>query len=255
MATQNKTKLKTLVKNIKPGTVALASWLEYLGISRDLQKHYLRSGWLEAIGRGAYKKPEDELNWEGGVYTLQNQTNLRIHVGALSALSLQGFSHYIRLNRQILYLFSPYKEKLPKWFKDFNWGIPVYHQQSSFLPEKAATIIHEIKNISVRISSAERAIMECLYLAPKEFDLVECYHLMEGLVNLRPQLVQGLLKQCKSVKVKRLFLYLGDKANHQWMKFLDTSVIDLGSGNRRITEGGVYVSEYNITIPKELAEL
>ena len=255
MTTQNETKLKTLLNNLKPGTVTLAPWLEELGISRNLQNHYLRSGWLEPIGRGAYKKPAEKVQWPGGIFAMQNQANLNVHAGAITALSLQGFGHYFRLNQETIYLFSPYKENLPKWFKDYDWGNTVFHQQTDFLPENIGVIEHEVRNIPVKISTTERSIFESLYLTPKKLDLIECYHLIEGLVNLKPKLVLQLLNQCNSVRVKRLFLYLAEKANHQWLKFLDVSTIDLGSGNRRITEGGTYVSKYQITIPKELAEL
>jgi hypothetical protein len=86
-------------------------------------------------------------------------------------------------------------------------------------------------------------------------DLVECYQIMEGLVNLKPKLVNELLQNCNSVQVKRLFLYMADKAKHQWLKFLKTEDIDIGKGNRLISEKGVYNSRYLISIPKELAEL
>ena len=255
MTTQNETKLKTLLNNLKPGTVSLAPWLEELGISRNLQNHYLHSGWLEPIGRGAYKKPGEKVQWQGGIFAMQNQANLKVHVGAITALSLQGFGHYMRFNQETVYLFSPYKENLPKWFKDYEWESTVFHQQTSFLPENFGIVEHEERNIHIKISSSERAIFESLYLSPKKLDLIECFHLMEGLVNLQPRLVQELLNHCNSVRVKRLFLYLAEKANHQWLKFINMSTLNLGSGNRRITEGGTYVSKYQITIPKELAEL
>jgi hypothetical protein len=44
--------------------------------------------------------------------------------------------------------------------------------------------------------------------------LVECYELIESQNNLRPDLLQKLLEQCTSVEVKRLFLYLAEKAKH-----------------------------------------
>ena len=47
---------------------------------------------------------------------------------------------------------------------------------------------------------------------------------------------------------------MSEKANHQWLQFLKTDKIDLGSGDRMITESGAYSSKYKITIPKELAE-
>ena len=74
------------------------------------------------------------------------------------------------------------------------------------------------------------------------------------LTTLRPKLVQQLLEECSSIKAKRLFLYMAEKSDHQWFKHLDMSRIDLGKGDRLITENGRYIGKYGITIPKELAE-
>jgi hypothetical protein len=54
------------------------------------------------------------------------------------------------------------------------------------------------------------------------------------------------------VKVKRLFLYLADKAGHEWLSYINIQNIDLGTGKRSIVEGGIYIPEYRITVPKEL---
>jgi len=78
---------------------------------------------------------------------------------------------------------------------------------------------------------------------------------MEGLTTLRPKLLQPLLEKCSSVKVKRLFLYMAEKAGHDWLKDLDISKFDLGSGDRALTKGGVYVSRYGLTLPEELVKL
>jgi hypothetical protein len=75
---------------------------------------------------------------------------------------------------------------------------------------------------------------------------------MEGLNNLRPASVQKLLEGCTSVKVKRLFLYLADKVGHEWLNYINLGKVDLGSGKRAIVKNGVYVSKYQITVPKEL---
>ncbi len=101
------------------------------------------------------------------------------------------------------------------------------------------------------MSSPARAIMECLFLAPKYQELFECYELMENLNNLRPKSVQTLLESSSSIKVKRLFLYLAEKCNHQWLKHLDLTRIDLGSGKRSLVKNGVYISKYKITVPGE----
>jgi hypothetical protein len=255
MTTHNETKLKTLFKVLQPGNVVTTSWLDSIGISKNLRKYYLESGWLEPLGRGAYKKPADTIEWQGAINAIQKQTDTKVHVGGLSALALQGFSHYFRLSNETLHLFSPLKTKLPKWFVDYNWKLEILHQQSSFLPNGLGIKELDLNQININISAPERAIMECLFLAPQKMDLVECYHLFEGLVNLKPKLLNELLVHCNSVKVKRLFLYMAEKANHQWFTFLKTDQISLGTGNRMLSEKGVYIAKYLISIPKELAEL
>jgi hypothetical protein len=84
---------------------------------------------------------------------------------------------------------------------------------------------------------------------------MEVYQIMSGLVNLRPGLLQKFLEGCSSVKVKRLFLYMAKKANHQWFQFLDLSSVNLGQGDRSIIRDGAYDSEFRITLSKELAQL
>lgn len=255
MTTQNKSKLKTLYKILKPGQVITSSWLEELGISRNLKKYYLESGWLEPVGRGAYKKPGDPVEWQGALQALQKQEKKEVHVGGLSALTLQGLSHYFRLNKETLFLYGPSNTKLSKWFMDYNWEYSLFHKQSNFLPDNLAIKEMDVKSVPVLVSTPERAMLECLLVAPKKVDLTECYHIFEGLVNLKPNLLSELLVKCNSIKVKRLFLYMAEKANHQWLQFLNTDNINLGSGNRMLVENGVYNAKYSISIPKELDEL
>lgn len=255
MATQNRTKLKRLFNLLQIGNVVTVSLLESNGISRDLQKYYIESGWLESFGRGVYKKPGDSIEWYGALNAVQEQVNTKVHVGGLTALSLQGFSHYFRMSNETIYLFSLRKEKLPKWFTDYAWNVEIVHKETTFLSDRTGIKSIEIKHNIVLASLPERAIMECLYLAPQKMDLVECYHLFEGLVNLKPQLVTELLESCNSVKVKRLFLYMAEKANHQWLQFLNLDKVDIGAGNRILVKKGVYQAKYLISVPKELAEL
>jgi len=257
MTTHKRTKLRKLIEVLQAGNVITVALLDKLGISNDLRKYYLESGWIEALGRGAYKKPNDNIEWQGAINAIQKQTNIQVHVGGLSALSLQGYSHYLRFSTESLQLFSPQRTKLPKWFLDYPWDVNIFHKQSSFLSNNLGYKEIEIKQIPVTISTPERAILECLYLAPQITDLVECYQLLEGLVNIRPKLIMELLVNCKSVKVKRLFLYMAEKANHQWFQFIQPSSIDLGKGKRMLTKKGAstYIAKYLISIPKELAEL
>jgi len=252
MSLQKDVKIQNLLQSWPQGTVVIAAWLAQSSISRQLRNKYLKSGWITSLEHSAYQKKEDTVNWQGGLYALQSQANLPVHAGALSALSMQGMAHYVRMGVETVFLFAPPKTALPAWFKNHDWGVDIRYTSTSVLPKGVGLVEHEEKTFSIRISAPERAILECLHLAPDTVDLVECYQVMEGLTTLRPKLLQPLLEQCSSIKVKRLFLYMANKTGHGWVKRLDTGKLELGSGDRTITKGGVYVSQFGITVPEEL---
>ena len=68
-------------------------------------------------------------------------------------------------------------------------------------------------------------------------------------MNLRGSLVQKLLDNCSSIKVKRVFLYMADKLELSLMKHLNTHRIQLGQGKRVVSENGKLDKVYNITVP------
>lgn len=246
-------KLKYWLEMHKPGTVCLASWLVDHGISHSLQKRYRKSGWIESIGTGAFKKPGEKLRWQGALYALQTQAKLPIHVGGLTALTLQGYSHYVRFDREPIFLFLPTDTVVPAWFRNQAWAHPMKYVRTSMLSSALGLTDHDQYTYAIRISSPERAMLECLYTAPRDVDLVECFQVMEGLANLRPKVVQQLLEACTSIKAKRLFLYMAEKAGHRWLSRIDVSRVDLGSGDRSLATGGVYVPKYGLVMPKSLA--
>jgi hypothetical protein len=253
MTTNSDKKIQNLLANHVQGTVLLASWLTNNGISRDLQQYYLKSGWLESYGFGAFKRPNENVKWTGALNSLQRQARLPVHAGGLTSISLQGLSHFVRMEKESLYLFSPQYIKLPKWFLNQKWSEQIFHVKTKFLPADFALFDYSWNELKIQVSSTERAILECLYLTPNRFDMVECYQILEGLTNLRPRVLQELLENCSSIKVKRLFLFMASKSKHQWLDFVDQTRIDLGAGDRVIVEGGVYISKYKISVPKELA--
>ncbi len=81
---------------------------------------------------------------------------------------------------------------------------------------------------------------------------MDLFYIMEQLTSLRPDVVQSLLETSTNYKVKRMFLYMAEKANHYWVEMLDKSRIGLGTSKMQLVKGGVYISQYKITIPKEL---
>jgi hypothetical protein len=254
MSTQKPTKINQLLTSQPYGVVFQSIWLTEQGYNSDLQKRYRKSGWLESIGTGAMIRNGDNVNYAGGIFALQKQTQSTIHPAGRTALSLLGKTHYLELSSKRATVFGGKGEKLPSWFQKHNWGIAIDYYQTSFLPSDVGFVDVDFKNFTIKVSNAVRAVMECLYLAPEKQELVECYELMEGLNNLRPNQVQELLEKCESIKVKRLFLFMADKAGHDWFKYIDLKKVDLGQGKRSIVKNGVYIPKYQITVPKELED-
>jgi hypothetical protein len=62
---------------------------------------------------------------------VQMQSKLPLHAGALTALVLQGFAHDVPLGKQIVYLFSPIKTRLPAWFRNHESPQLIVHESTS----------------------------------------------------------------------------------------------------------------------------
>ncbi len=252
MRTDSPTKINQLLRSQPVGVVLASAWLVKQGYSLDLLRKYRESGWLESIGTGALIRAGDDVGYEGAVYALQRQLGLSVHPGGITALELLGRAHYLAAKRERIILFGQTGEILPAWFRNREWDARPDYYTSSFLPAGIGMTEAKLGTFTLSVSSAARAMMECLYLVPDREELSACYELMEGLNNLVPATVRKLLEACGSVKVKRLFLYLAEKAGHDWFNRLDLEGIDLGTGKRSLVSGGVYIPRYQITVPREL---
>ena len=249
------TKINNLLASQPPGVVFLAEWMVANGYSWHLQKAYREGSWLESIGIGAMIRASTKITYEGAIYALQNQASQTIHPGGLSALAILGKGHNLEEYTKFIYFYGSTYETFPVWFRGHDWGIDYEYHSTLFLPPDEGLIDHETGSFSIKISSPERAIMECLHIAPIHISIVECYEVMKCLNNLPIKSVQNLLEKCKSFKVKRLFLYLAEKAGHAWFHKLDLSRIRTGKGKRSITRNGVYIGKYQMTVPKEIANI
>lgn len=253
MSSQNGRKINQLLKGWPKATVVTKSYLDGLGFYRQLMAKYVHYRWVERLGTGAYIRSGDTVKWQGALFALQTQLSMTIHVGGLTALELQGRSHFIPLGeKKRVILISDRPEPLPTWFRNYQWKVNVEHRCLSLfkgVPEEATTKL-DCGGFEVVMSSAERAIMEQMRLARNNGDVIHVYQLMEGLGTLRPSVVQELLENCSSVKVKRLFLWNAEVAGHAWFERLDLSCIDLGKGKRQIYKGGRLNRKYGITVPE-----
>ncbi|THK34015.1 hypothetical protein EHS39_32675 [Ensifer sp. MPMI2T] len=252
MNSSERQKINRLLGSVPPGTVALSSWLRQQGFSLQLQRRYRLSRWFSSIGTGAMIRDGDQVGYQGAVYALQRQAGLPVHIGGKTALALLGKGHFLELSPAHAILFGSPGVKLPTWFIEGDWGIEIDYHRTSFLPAVLGTEELDVGGFSVRLSSAARATMECLYLASGKEELTECRELMDGLNNLRPSAVQNLLEASKSVRVNRLFLFLADLSGHAWSNHIDRSRIRLGKGKRSLVKDGAYVSKYQMIVPREL---
>lgn len=247
------TKINNLRQQIPSNGIMLTSWLEKSGFNRNEVYDYMESGWLQRISTGVYQFTGDTPTLYGILASYQKQIGLKYHIGAASALELKGFSHYIAMGKPTAVVFSPVRPPLPKWLNDADLDMNLAEVATKVLGTIGIEQM-DYQGQTLTVSSPERAIMECVLLSPSRYDLMDVYYLMEMLTSLRSALIQQLLENCTSVKVKRMFLYMAEKAHHRWFAKLDLSKISLGSGTRSFAKGGVKVNTYDIVIPKELAD-
>lgn len=250
---QSESKINRLLKAWPKGTVAVYPWLNKYGVYRQLVDTYEKRHWLKRIGRGAVVRVDDKVDWTGGLYALQTQLKRSIHAGGKTALQLQGYAHFLPLGKGVIVsLFGSPGAQLPPWFKNYQWDVKVRYTAANLFTDARDLCITKKKlgEYSIDISSPERAMMEMLYYVPVKESFEEGRILMEGLTTLRPGLVQKLLVQCRSIKVKRLFLFMMEASNHSWAERIERTKVNLGTGKRVIVKGGKLDSKHLITVPK-----
>lgn len=233
------------------GAVVTMAWLTERGISPNLAKYYASSGWLHRVGAGAFTVTSARPDWLGAVFGLQQKPGNSIHPGGRTALELNGRGHFLSLGQPPIYLFGAQGERLPSWFRQLSLPNKVHHVASNFLPSDLGLQGYRAGSFTVQVSSEERAVLEFLHeLSPEEAEYEHAQLIFESLGTLRPALVQLLLENCSSVKVKRLFLHLGDRHAHPWFKALDFGKISIGTGKRVLFKGGKLDKKYLITVPE-----
>ena len=254
--------LNHLLKDLPEGVVVPSAWLLERGISPQLVRKYVASGWLTALAHGAYARLAAAVDWQGVVLALQRLAQQPIHVGGLSALNLHGLAHYLPLggeSRVHLWNHGRALIRLPAWVSSISLSQQfVFHRQQLFEPavagEGLAHVSTRVRDWTLAASSPERAILEVLSLVdgtPASF--THAVELFEGLSALRPALVQPLLEGCTSIKVKRLFLFLVTRQDEPWSRKVKINRVTLGQGKRQVTRGGRLDVRFSITVPEQFS--
>lgn len=252
MARQFHGKLQNLLQSWPFGTIATTKWLGKMGISRQLVSTYKEGGWIKTFELGAFTRPQETVEWYGGLYALQFQLGLDVHVGGKTALELQGLAHNIPMGHQTIDLLRAPRTLLPLWFVNHSWREHIRISENNVLPPKLEIDEIPMGSFNIKVSSRERAVIELLYLTPRFYNFEETRIIMESLGTLRADVLTKLLSKCTSEKVKRLILYFGEQMNHDWRWKLDQKKFKIKKTLLKIAaKNGKYHSKYNLFLPKE----
>ena len=241
----------------------------------------MAAGWLMQPVRGVYRRPGLPLRWDDVVASLQGLLEVPAFVGGRSALEVEGYGHYISpegLREVHLYT----RERLPGWLFKLDVGTRfVGHNAARLFPDLASPKLRQrdfmkgegwsddaefdsfhISGLDqlevdsdtqpVLGSGPERAILELLDGIPDVETFEQADKFMEALHTLRPNLVQHLLEHCRSIKVKRVFLWLAERHDLPWVRKLDLGRVELGRGKRLLAKEGRLDTKYQITVPAEM---
>ena len=267
MSEQKTNYINRLLTSLDDTTLVSSRWLRAHGYSTSLVARYVASGWLESPARGVYLRKGGRLQWQSVVRSLQSREGLSLYVGGRFAMALHGYEHYLRLGEApVVTLYGP--DRPPGWVArlplearfEFCGGAPF----DLALPD--LTVNTSERDLSVQglgrlaeldgivCSSPERAMLELCDRPPDAALVYEADALMQAMATLRPARVGLLLRHCRSVKAKRLFLALAERHGHAWVPHVPLDGVDLGSGKRSLVSGGRLHPTYQITLPGDLDE-
>lgn len=270
-------KVNQLQQDLPEGLLATAAWLKAKGYSDQLLKKYKAAGWLESPAHGVYRRPGPPLKWQHLVYSLGQMLERPPHVGGLTALELRGYAHFLKARGPgTIHLYS--ERRLPGWVAKLRVRERfIEHRDRLFgLDFQVAAMLGNDKTGVTRTKDAlqgglsrepwgpwdwdllystpEQAILEFLDEVPRNQSVEHAQALMEGLSDLTSRRVLALLKACRSVKVRRLFLALASRTNFTWAKSVveaaDRGEVDWGKGKRSLVPGGKLDPKYLITLPE-----
>jgi Transcriptional regulator, AbiEi antitoxin, Type IV TA system/Transcriptional regulator, AbiEi antitoxin N-terminal domain len=281
MAKRNEGKLHYLQHQLPEGLLVDAAWLTKKGYSTSLRSQYVTAGWLEQPARQVYRRPRGSLRWQQVVVSLQMLLGYPLTVGGRTALELQGYTHYLAHRTREVHLYGP--ESPPAWLNKLRPGVRFLYRNSRklFGGEDVRRALKDLTSSAhanratdadsprstfvvqpwgqwdwpLVLSTTERAVLELLDELPERESFHQVDKLAEGLSNLSPLRLQKLLSDCRSVKVKRLFLFFADRHQHAWAKRIRKEGLDLGKGKRMLVKGGKLNATYQITVPEDLVGL
>jgi hypothetical protein len=253
---------KELYEIMPEGLVTTHKWLMENNLTRHAIDNLVKSNQLESLSKGVYVRNANKISWQSVVFSLQKILKTDLVIGGLTALEIQGLSHYLSLSEnKTVHLFG--NDVLPEWVNNLDLNVKfVRHTTNSLfaknleenkqLPPFTSQRDWDNDNRKLNLSLPERAYLEVLLDVPQKITFEHADQLMQGLTTLSPRNLQKTLEYCQNVKVKRLFFWFADRQNYVWLGKINRESITLGSGNRMLIKGGKLDTKYKITVPEWL---
>ena len=210
-----RSQIKELQVAVPRGTPLDSKRLGNLGISRALAHEYVKTGWLEKLGRGVFMFAGDQLARDACLKFLETRIQ-GLHVAARSALAFHGFRQNIAF-QDTLILWGEHRAILPQWFTDLypaRYSCPPLFDEDlssgyglASLPEAPG---------GPMVSVPERALLEMLSEVGVHQELDEARAIMESVRQIRVRQLKVLLTHCRMVKAVRLCVGLATELELPW---------------------------------------
>ncbi len=207
--------LRRLQTEVPRGAPVDTAQLAVLGVSSALAHYYLKSDWLNRLGRGVFSFPNDNLREADCLKFLARHVD-GFHVGGKTALVWRGFGHNVPA-REPLCLWGQGNIRLPNWFTQrFPARYTTRTPFALMLPVGTGLEPLPEQPDGVPVSVPERALLEMLSEVGIHHGVEEAKNMMEGVRALRPEVLSLVLRHCQRVKAARLCVHWAEELQLPW---------------------------------------
>lgn len=207
--------IKKLQTSVPRGVPVDTERLTALGISAALAHSYVKSGWLEKLGRGVFMFSGDTLDRDGTLRFLERKIP-GLHVAGRTALAWRGYRHNVA-SHEPLVLWGDRSATLPVWFRErFEARYSGPHLFEDDLPSGFCIAPLPESPDGPSVAEPERALLEMLSEVGVHQEAAEARHIMEGIRQLRARQLSRLLAACRMVKAVRLCVVWAEELALPW---------------------------------------
>lgn len=193
------------------------------GISNDLAAQYVRSGWIQRLGRGVFIHTGDQLQLDPALVFLESKIT-GLHVAAKSALARHGYRQNLSASEPVILWGAP-KARLSDWFVERFGGR--YNRTQLFSLSQSAGLcrLPGLPNGPL-VSEPELALLEMLSEVGLSQELNEARAILESMRQIRVKRLLQWIQCCKMVKAVRLCAYWSRELELPWAERVIAGIPD-----------------------------